>query len=97
MFRAQSMPEVLFRALVGDLLNGRPIRHAGELAIEGNDVSIRGQSPVTREVQARDKCARLHLALSVYVGHLAHDQEPALDLHEISFLAQPSEIRITIE
>ena len=59
--------------------------------MSGVRVCISGQR------EAGDEGADAHLPLRIDIGHLAHDEIPALLLDEVAFVPQPLEVGITTE
>ena len=56
-----------------------------------------GCGHVSGHVEAGDQRARAHLPLRVHVGHFAHHEETAPDLHEVALVAEPLEVGATTE
>ena len=68
-------------------------RDLKRLRDEGYFVQQRGGYLVMRDVPYADA----HLPMRIDIGHLSHDEMPALLQDEVAFVAQPPEVWITTE
>ncbi len=96
--RGQTVAEVEVPAAVLDRPDRRAVGFAREVPGEPDLVGVgRRFGDVPGHVQAGDDHAHANLAARIDVGDLAHHQEPAPDLHEVSLVAEPLQVRTKIE
>ena len=97
MRRFQAGAEIEDAGLMRDPLNAHAIGAAREVAIPMNDMSVGRTRLVSSQRQAGDEGADAHLPMRIDIGHLSHDEMPALLQDEVAFIAQPLEVWITTE
>jgi hypothetical protein len=89
--------EKLCVGLMRDPLDRRPIGAAWEVAIPVDDMGVGRARRIAGQREARDEGADAHLPMCIDIGHLPHDEMPALPLDEVAFVPQPLEVEITTE
>ena len=73
------------------------VRVTGTIPVEVDDMRIRHAGLISSHVETGDQSPCQDLSALVDVGHFAHDQEAAPDLHEVALVAEPFQVGTTTE
>ena len=93
----QTVAEVERSGLMRDPLDRGPIGAARKVAVPMDNMGVGSAGRIAGQREARDEGADAHLATRIDIGHLPHDEMPALPQDEVAFVPQPLEVGITTE
>ena len=93
----QALAQVVRIVLVAERLDRAAVDVAGIFADPVHHMGVGTLGHVPCHVQGGNEGAALQLLLGVEVGHLAQDQEIALDLREVTLLAEELQVGATSE
>ena len=80
-----------------DPLDRRPVGAARKVAVPMDNMGVGPSRCIAGQREARDQGANAHFATRIDIGHLPHDEMPALPQDEVAFVLQPLEVGITTE